>query len=166
METESRKSLEARQLPRRKFQFRLLYLLLLFIPVGWISLRNRAFFVDWPLWTPFSIQALEKSRSQGRTVIVYYRDDWWIGFERLQEKELETRRVERELRRFSIVSMLAHRSLESPEICSEMIRVAGSKNLPLVVVYPADKSRAPIVLRGNITEQKVLEAIVQVEGDD
>lgn len=140
-------------------RFRISILFAVFIPAALLAIWIRPLVVGCPLWTPFSIEALAEHREKNRMVLVYFRDDWWQGFEKIELEELQTERIEQELRYSSAVSLIANETLLHTETRDELFRISGSVNLPVVAVYPRNSSSPPIVVKGAIDEKAILDAI-------
>lgn len=146
-------------LSRRRFQFRLVYLSVLIVPIAFATHWLRPFWFDWPGWRPFTWNAFQDSRQQGELVIVYFRDDWSLTFDAIQKDVLDSSRIERELRRLAVVPLIAHRTLSNSDLKRELTLVAGSPNLPAIVVYPAGQSSKPVVVELPLDQNSVVKAI-------
>ncbi|MCG8450880.1 MAG: hypothetical protein MI725_15040, partial [Pirellulales bacterium] len=57
-----------------------------------------------------------------------------------------------------VVTLLADWTDRNPEIKQALLE-HKSQSIPLLVIYPADASRAPIVLPDLLTKQEVLDAL-------
>lgn len=142
-------------------QFHLGILLLAFIPFALTALLVRPYLSPPLDWSEFTLDDLQRHQSNNEMVIVYFRDDWMMGFNRIQ-RTLQSRQVEYQLRASGIVPMIANRTLENTESLGELTRVSGSTNLPIVAIYPRNPDMQPVVLGGEIEKQAVLDAISQI----
>ncbi|MFT5302072.1 MAG: hypothetical protein ACI87E_004230 [Mariniblastus sp.] len=147
------------KLSRRRFHFRFVYLSVLIVLIAFSTNWLRPFWFDWPGWQPFTWNVFQDSRQQGKLVIVYFRDDWSLTFDAIQKDVLDSSRIERELRRLAVVPLVAHRTLSNSDLERELTLVAGSPNLPAVVVYPAGQSSRPVIVQLPLDQNSVLKAI-------
>ena len=145
---------------RRQFQFTLISLLLLMPPLAVLFTWIRPFFVELPLWMPYSKRALDQKLKAGRLVLVYFDATWDITSITNRKNELQTHRVEFALRRSLIVSMIADSTNGFDE--AEVRRVSGSTMLPLLVIYSPNSSVPPKWISGHVTENSVIQLIKQM----
>ena len=66
--------------------------------------------------------------------------------------------MRRVLRENTVVTLVADWSNKSSEIAS-MLESLGSKQIPVVAIYPAGSSDPPIVLKGGYTKATLLEKL-------
>ena len=98
-------------------------------------------------WQPFSLSRLEELTSQGQTVMVDFTADWCATCKVLEVTTLNTAPVKSVVEQYDIVPLLADWSNPNEEI-SEMLQLLGSKQIPVLAIFPADRPNEPIVLRG------------------
>jgi thiol:disulfide interchange protein len=111
-------------------------------------------------WQNFSRAELAKLTSEGNTVLVDFTAEWCPTCKANLFFAIETKDVRDAIAKNKIVPMLADWTHESPEIKS-MLESLQSASIPVLAVFPSDKSRPPIVLRDVITKQQILNAIDQ-----
>jgi thiol:disulfide interchange protein len=109
-------------------------------------------------WQNFSRPDLARLTSEGNTVLVDFTADWCLTCKMNLFLAIETEEVRQAIARNKVVPMLADWTNESPEIKS-MLESLKSASIPVLAVFPADRSKPPIVLRDVITKQQVLNAI-------
>ena len=134
-------------------------LLLVALPVAVAAIWIRPFIVTWPTWMPFSIEELARNQDRDRIVLVYFRDDFAFCFDQIQTEVLQTDRIEYELRKSSIISLISDRTLEDKEALNELVRITGSNHVPVVAVYSKDASRPPTIVSRDFDEKSILDAI-------
>ncbi|MDA1051647.1 MAG: thioredoxin family protein [Planctomycetota bacterium] len=98
-------------------------------------------------WQPFSVSRLEEFTSEGQTVMVDFTADWCPTCKVLELKTLNTERVKSVVETNGVVPLLADWTSRNAEI-SEMLELLGSKQIPVLAIFPADRPNEPIVLRG------------------
>ncbi|GIX50399.1 MAG: thiol:disulfide interchange protein [Limisphaera sp.] len=113
--------------------------------------------IPWRAWSP---QAVEEARRQGHPVLVDFTARWCLTCQVNKKFALEVPAVREKLREIGAVAFLADYTHFSPEIGAELKRF-GRAGVPLVVVYPADPSKEPMVLPETLTPGIVLEALAQ-----
>ncbi len=109
-------------------------------------------------WHAFTRSRLERLTAANRTVLVDFTADWCPTCKWLETTVLETDDVRRVLRENTVVTLVADWSNKSPEIAS-MLESLGSKQIPVVAIYPAGSSDPPIVLKGGYTKATLLEKL-------
>ena len=111
-------------------------------------------------WRSFSKAELAKLTDEGNTVLVEFTADWCANCKVNMFIAIETQAVRDSLAKNKIVPMLADLTDESPEIKS-MLESPHRKAIPLLAIFPADRSAPPILLDGLLTKQRLLEALEQ-----
>ena len=147
---------------KRRFRFSLAVLLLAVLPASLIAILVRPYFIKPREWKPFSLSELHRQREFGRSVVVYFRDDWDYSFDRLQE-ELVTLRTQSAMSKRETVAMIANGTLNNPEAENELIRISGSKFIPAVAVYSADPKIPPILIEFPMNESSLLEVLSKIK---
>jgi thiol:disulfide interchange protein DsbD len=109
-------------------------------------------------WQPWSPGALEQARSQGHPVLVDFTADWCVTCQVNKKSSLEAPSVSRKLREDGVVALLGDYTRENPEITRELRRF-GRAGVPLVLVYPRDAQKPPLVLPSLLTPGIVLDAL-------
>jgi len=109
-------------------------------------------------WTNFSRPELTRLVGEGQTVMVEFTADWCANCKVNMFFAIETPEVQRALSKNNVVPMLADWSKESPEI-KQMLESLNRNSIPLLVIFPADRTAAPILLDGILTKSSIVEAL-------
>ena len=120
-------------------QFSLATILLLTLVLAFVANRARPYFMGPPKWQEFSTFELKRELERGRTVVVYFRDDWWHGFDQL-ESDLLTKELAIAMRKNNSVMMIANETLRNPQAETELKKVSGSNHIPAIAIYSSNKS--------------------------
>jgi thiol:disulfide interchange protein/DsbC/DsbD-like thiol-disulfide interchange protein len=113
--------------------------------------------IDWQPWSP---EAVAQARAQGRPVLVDFTADWCLTCKANKTTSIEIEPVRAKLKALNAVALLADYTRANPTIAAELQRF-GRAGVPLVVVYPKDPAKPPIVLPTLLTPSIVLEALDQ-----
>lgn len=111
-------------------------------------------------WIPFTRRGLDERLARGETVLVDFTADWCMTCKTLEATVLNTAAVRKSLVDNKIVTMQADWTHQDAEI-TEMLSALGSKQVPVVAIFPADRPNNPIVLRGGYTSGRLIEAIAE-----
>lgn len=109
-------------------------------------------------WRPFSREALDVLIAAQETVLVDFTADWCMTCKTLEKFVLNTAETCDALRRNGVVTLRADWTHASAEV-TEMLTMLGSKQVPVLAVFPAGNANHPIVLRGGYTQETLLEAL-------
>jgi thiol:disulfide interchange protein DsbD len=109
-------------------------------------------------WIPFTRKGLDERLAQGETVLVDFTADWCMTCKTLEATVLDTPAVRKALAENNIVTMQADWTHGDVEI-TEMLKNLGSKQVPVIAIFPANRPNRPIVLRGGYTSGGLIEAI-------
>ena len=109
-------------------------------------------------WEPWSPEAIERARSEGRPVLVDFTADWCLICQGNKASSLEIKSVREKLKDINAVALLADYTLQQPEITAELNRFERA-GVPLVLVYPRKASLPPKVLPAVLTPAIVLSAL-------
>jgi thiol:disulfide interchange protein DsbD len=96
-------------------------------------------------WQAWSREAVNQARAAGRVVVVDFTAKWCITCNSIVKPAFEREPVVAELKAQSAVALLADYTSYPPAITEELARYERA-GVPLVLVYPRDPSRPPIVL--------------------
>ena len=147
---------------RSVLRFKLSVLLLLFIPVGLVSIWGRERYLDGlPIdWQTFSAKAFHQQLHDGRTVLVFHYFNWDLTGELLRQKILETPDVRRAIRKNRVVPFLVSGSTEQVAQLREMFHSIYQQpgSSALVVCHPSSPSN-PVVFHGLVSKDAVVNAI-------
>ncbi|HVV00205.1 MAG TPA: protein-disulfide reductase DsbD domain-containing protein [Verrucomicrobiae bacterium] len=98
--------------------------------------------LKWQEWSPTAIEA---ARARGNPVLVDFTAQWCLTCNTLVKPALENPEVRKKISELKAVPLVADYTRFAPGITSELNRF-GRAGVPLVVVYPSDKSQPPMVL--------------------
>jgi thiol:disulfide interchange protein DsbD len=93
-----------------------------------------------------------------KTVLVDFTADWCLTCKTLEALVLNTQTTREAVDRNGVVTLQADWTHGAPEV-TEMLEILGSKQVPVVAIFPAGDPNRPIVFRGGYTKQALLEAI-------
>jgi thiol:disulfide interchange protein len=111
-------------------------------------------------WQPWSDAAVAKARNQGRPVLVDFTADTCINCQVNKIISIDIQQTRDKLKAINAVTLVADFTDADPAIAAEL-RKFDRPGVPLVLVYPADKSRPPIVLPPLLTPGIVMDALNQ-----
>ncbi len=111
-------------------------------------------------WQKWSKAAVEAARSQGRPVFVEFTSATCINCKLNKRSSIEIDSTRAKLKAIDAVTLLGDWTLVPDDITEELQRF-GRAGVPLVLVYPKDASKAPIVLPTLLTPAIVLDALEQ-----
>ncbi|MBN2578046.1 MAG: thioredoxin family protein [Pirellulales bacterium] len=109
-------------------------------------------------WRPFTHEGLEKLIAAEKTVMVDFTADWCLTCKTLEKLVLNTRETCSAVRRNGVATLRADWTRASPEV-TEMLELLGSKQVPVIAIFPAGSAYRPIVLRGGYTQEMLLGAL-------
>ncbi len=109
-------------------------------------------------WRPWSPAAVEAARKEGRPVLVDFTANWCLTCKLNQKTSLEIESVRRKLQKIDAVPLLGDYTRKDPQITAELKRFERA-GVPLVLVYPADMTRPPLILPTVLTPGIVLDAL-------
>ena len=98
--------------------------------------------IDWQRWSP---AAVASARAQGRPVLVDFTADWCLTCQVNKRIAIDIPSVRARLRAINAVSFLGDYTRLPDEITTELNRY-GRAGVPLVLVFPKDAGKPPIVL--------------------
>ena len=111
-------------------------------------------------WQPYSNAALADARAQGKTVMIDFTAQWCLTCKTNLKLAINRDEVKQHVEENGIVPLLADWTDRNPAI-KQALREHNSQSIPLLVIYPADTSRQPIVLPDLLTKKKVLDALIE-----
>ncbi len=109
-------------------------------------------------WQPFTRMVLEDSIASGATVLVDFTADWCLTCKTLEATVLNTQDVREAVQANGVVALQADWTHGQPEVTA-MLELLGSKQVPVLAIFPAGNPNQPIVLRGGYTPQTLLDAL-------
>ena len=109
-------------------------------------------------WQPWSDDAVARARAAGHPVLVDFTADTCINCQVNKITSIDIQRTREKLKAIDAVTLEGDFTDEDPAIAREL-RQFNRPGVPLVLVYPADKSLPPIVLPPVLTPGIVLDAL-------
>jgi thiol:disulfide interchange protein DsbD len=109
-------------------------------------------------WRPFNRAVFEQLVADNKTILVDFTADWCLTCKTLEASVLNTQTTRQAVDRNGVVTLQADWTRGAPEV-TEMLEILGSKQVPVVAIFPAGDPNRPIVFRGWYTKQALLEAI-------
>lgn len=114
-------------------------------------------------WWPWSPAAVEDARRQGRVALVDFTAKWCPNCRSNKKFAIDIPSVRARLQELNGMVFRADYTDRNPRITEELRRYERA-GVPLVLVFPADPSRPPLVLPELLTPTIVLEALNQAAG--
>ncbi len=110
-------------------------------------------------WIPFTEKRLQHLIDENRTVMIDFTADWCLTCKALETTVLNTQDVRDALRENGVVTLLADWTKGDPKISKTLEALAGSKQVPVLAIFPAGRPDDRIVLLGGYTKATVLEKL-------
>jgi len=110
-------------------------------------------------WERWSDEAVARARAEGRPILVDFTADWCSTCQVNMRTSINIEPVRRKLGQMNAVTLVADYSKDDEAIAEELKKF-GRGGVPLVLVYPKDPQKPPIVLPdGYLTPKIVLDAL-------
>lgn len=113
-------------------------------------------------WQPFTVDALNKELSQGKTVFLDFTANWCLTCKVNETTVIDSKEVREKLKALNAVTMKADWTRQDPDI-TKLLSKFGRSGVPLYVIFPAGKADQPIVLPEVITVGIVMEKLNSVK---
>ncbi|CAL1151126.1 unnamed protein product [Cladocopium goreaui] len=111
-------------------------------------------------WSPYSQSALKVAKAEGKTVLVDFTADWCLTCKLNLKRAINTERVQSVVEANDVATLLADWTDKNAEIKQALIAL-GSRSIPLLAIYPADRPDEPILLPDVISEDDLLAALAE-----
>lgn len=128
-------------------------------PVG--NAAGAAVYKDTPdglEWRPWSPAAVEDARRSGQVVLVDFTAKWCPNCRSNKKFAIDIPSVRGRMRQLNAIALRADYTDRDPRITEELKRY-GRAGVPMVLVFPVDPTRPPLVLPELLTPGIVLEAL-------
>lgn len=119
------------------------------------SLQESPDGIAWQRWSP---EAVAQARAAGRPVLVDFTAKWCLTCQANKKFALEIPSVRTKLQQLNAVALLGDYTRFPADITDELNRFQRA-GVPLVLVYPRDAAKPPLVLPEALTPSTVLEAL-------
>jgi thiol:disulfide interchange protein DsbD len=116
--------------------------------------------IPWHRWSP---DAVEAARRAGRPALVDFTAKWCFTCKSNKKFAVDIPEVRARLQAINAQAFRADNTDKDPRIIAELQR-HGRAGVPLVLVFPADSARPPLVLPEVLTPGIVLAALTEVAG--
>ncbi len=133
--------------------------------VGWFGFVYEADRRSDLAWETFSLAALDEHLKARRTVMVDFTADWCPTCKVLERAVLNTQPIHQAVESNNVVTLVADWTDENEEI-GKTLEALGSKQLPVIAIFPADDPYRPKVLTGAYTRRDLLGKIEQATEKD
>ncbi len=111
-------------------------------------------------WQKWSVDAVAKARAEGHPVLVDFTADWCLTCKANKRTSIEIPATRAKLKEINAVALLGDNTDEDPAIVVELKKYQRA-GVPLVLVYPRDAAKPPLVLPAFLTPGIMLEALQQ-----
>jgi thiol:disulfide interchange protein len=125
--------------------------------LNWRAPVGSAPAIAWQKWSP---EAVEQARQQGRPVLVDFTADWCLTCQFNKRSSIEIPAVRTKLNEINALALVGDNTDSDPNIVAEL-RKFDRAGVPLVLVYPRDSQKPPVVLPELLTPSMVLDALNQ-----
>ncbi|MBM3875989.1 MAG: hypothetical protein FJ386_04615 [Verrucomicrobia bacterium] len=102
------------------------------------------------VWGKWSADAVAKARGEGRVILVDFTADWCLTCKANLRTSIEIPSTRKRLKDLNAVTLIGDNTDEDPAIIAEL-KQFGRAGVPLVLVYPKDASKPPLVLPAFLT---------------
>jgi thiol:disulfide interchange protein DsbD len=109
-------------------------------------------------WHPFRRAEFERLIAEQKTVLVDFTADWCLTCKTLEKLVLNTDETREVVDANRVVTLQADWTSGAPEV-TEMLKILGGEQVPVVAIFPAGNPNRPIVLRGAFSKQALREAL-------
>lgn len=109
-------------------------------------------------WKDYNEAQLQQLRSEGKTVMVDFGAKWCVNCIVNYEVALNTAKTRKVMDELGAVAMYADWT-DPDEKIKQKLSELDSRSIPLLVIYPGDHSKAPIIMRDLVTQQAVVDAL-------
>ena len=141
------------KLMRRFFQFRLLVLLMLAVPVAFAAIQVRDWLDDRPIeWKPYSKAELDQHLHENETVLVFMMAEWDPNSKNLEERVFGTQKVRQIIRARGITVMRADYTAQASRQRGDLRDLLSTIDQPVApnfVIYSPQSRGQPVVLSLN-----------------
>ena len=109
-------------------------------------------------WQDYNEARLQQLRNEGKTVMVDFGAKWCVNCIVNYEVALNTAKTRKVMDELGAVAMYADWT-DPDEKIKQKLSELDSRSIPLLVIYPGDRSKDPIIMRDLVTQQAVVDAL-------
>ncbi|MDB6027112.1 MAG: cytochrome c biosis protein transrane region [Verrucomicrobiales bacterium] len=110
-------------------------------------------------WKQWSVEAVETARAEGHPVLVDFTAKWCVTCQANKKISIEVNAVRKKLKEINAIAFIGDNTDPDPAIVAELQKHEKA-GVPLVLVFPADKNKPPIILPdGLFSAGTMLEAL-------
>jgi len=109
-------------------------------------------------WQDYNEARLQQLRNEGKTVMVDFGAKWCVNCIVNYEVALNTATTRKVMDELGAVAMYADWT-NGDEKIKQKLSELDSRSIPLLVIYPGDHSKEPIIMRDLVTQQAVVNAL-------
>lgn len=109
-------------------------------------------------WEPFSTEKLSVLTAAQKTVLVDFTANWCLTCKFLEHTVLNTKEVRQFVDENGVVTLTADWTDRDPEM-GKLLEALGSKQVPVVAIFPAGRPNQPLVLLGGYTQKTLLDKL-------
>jgi thiol:disulfide interchange protein DsbD len=96
-------------------------------------------------WKPYSQQALQEALKTQQPIFVDFTADWCLSCKVNERVALNIDQTQKLFERHQVIALKADWTSRNPEV-SEALAAYGRAGVPFYLFYPADRSKAPVIL--------------------
>ena len=109
-------------------------------------------------WQDYNEARLQQLRNEGKTVMVDFGAKWCVNCIVNYEVALNTAKTRKVMDELGAIAMYADWT-DGDEKIKQKLSELESRSIPLLVIYPGDRSKDPIIMRDLVTQQAVVDAL-------
>ncbi|MAI34456.1 MAG: disulfide bond formation protein DsbD [Rhodopirellula sp.] len=109
-------------------------------------------------WKDYNEAQLQQLRNEGKTVMVDFGAKWCVNCIVNYEVALNTATTRKVMDELGAVAMYADWT-DPDEKIKQKLSELDSRSIPLLVIYPGDRNKEPIIMRDLVTQQAVVDAL-------
>lgn len=117
-------------------------------------------------WSPFSIQKVRRYNSEGKVVVVDFTADWCQTCIALKKFVLDADSTQEFVKRNRIVTMTADMTRQPQDLKAILSGLTPSGLVPVLAIYPPDRTDRPIVLDGPYTQSTLFQKLKEAGASD
>ena len=109
-------------------------------------------------WQDYNEARLQQLQNEGKTVMVDFGAKWCVNCIVNYEVALNTATTRKVIDELGAVAMYADWT-DPDEKIKQKLSELDSRSIPLLVIYPGDRKKEPIIMRDLVTQQAVVDAL-------